>query len=31
MRHRRVAIKAVEADVEIRDLASYDEIFGVAL
>jgi hypothetical protein len=31
LRHRRVAIKAVEADVEIRDLDTYDQIFGVAL
>lgn len=31
MRNRRAVIKPVDADVEIRDLATYDEIFGVAL
>jgi hypothetical protein len=31
MRGRRTLIKPIETDVEIRDLASYDEIFGVAL
>lgn len=31
MRARRAVIKPIETDVEIRDLGSYDEIFGVAL
>jgi hypothetical protein len=31
MRHRRAALKPVDTDVEIRDLDTYDQIFGVAL
>lgn len=31
MRHRRAALKPVDTDVEIRDLGTYDQIFGVAL
>jgi transposase len=31
MRGRRAVIKPVDTDVEIRDLSTYDQIFGVAL